>query len=268
MKTPPFAAIALLSLLAAEAQAAIPLASPAATYSQSFNTLSSAASAIGPWANDSTLVGWSLFISTGASPTTLASNNGNTSSGSFISLGANGSSDRALGGLGSSGTYFGSPAAGNVAGYIALALENTSQVAFDSFTLSFRGEQWRNGGNASAQTMVFEYGFGATFASVSAWTQPGGLFNFTSPTVGTLGATLDGNASANSAIGLGGTQAVTWAPGQTLWLRWIERNDPGNDHALAIDDLAFSVTAVPEPSSYALLLAGLAAVGFVARRRT
>ncbi len=31
---------------------------------------------------------------------------------------------------------------------------------------------------------------------------------------------------------------------------------------------AFSVTAVPEPQTYAMLLAGLAAVGFVARRRT
>lgn len=266
MKTTKLAAIAL-SLLAAELQAAIPIASPVTTYSQSFDTLSSAASSIGPWANNSTLAGWSLFISTGASPTTLASNNGNTSTGSFISLGANGSSDRALGGLGSSGTYFGSPAAGNVAGYIALALENTSGVVFDSFTLSFRGEQWRNGGNASAQTMVFEYGFGTTFASVATWTQPGGLFNFTSPTVGALGATLDGNAVANSVNGLGGTQAVVWVPGQTLWLRWIERNDLGNDHALAIDDLAFSVSAVPEPSAYALLMAGLAAVGFVVRRR-
>lgn len=33
------------------------------------------------------------------------------------------------------------------------------------------------------------------------------------------------------------------------------------------DTTAFSVTAVPEPQTYAMLLAGLAAVGFVARRR-
>ena len=50
-------------------------------------------------------------------------------------------------------------------------------------------------------------------------------------------------------------------------MRWTERNDIGNDHGLAIDDLSFSVRAVPEPGALTLMLAGLAAVGFVARRR-
>ena len=58
-----------------------------------------------------------------------------------------------------------------------------------------------------------------------------------------------------------------WAAGDTLWVRWIERNDAGNDHGLAVDDLSLSVSAVPEPGALALMLAGLAAVGFVARRR-
>jgi hypothetical protein len=54
-----------------------------------------------------------------------------------------------------------------------------------------------------------------------------------------------------------------------LWVRWIERNDVGNDHGLAIDDFSLSaaVAAVPEPQSWALMLGGLAALGFIARRR-
>ncbi len=39
-----------------------------------------------------------------------------------------------------------------------------------------------------------------------------------------------------------------------------------NGTGVVVDDLMFT-TAVPEPGTYALLLAGLAAVGFVARRR-
>jgi PEP-CTERM motif len=77
---------------------------------------------------------------------------------------------------------------------------------------------------------------------------------------------VDGNG-AGSVAGLGGTVVADWAPGQTLWLRWVDLNDVGNDHGLAIDNFSFSVTAVPEPEPWMLLMTGLAAVGFVARRR-
>jgi hypothetical protein len=57
-----------------------------------------------------------------------------------------------------------------------------------------------------------------------------------------------------------------------LWVRWVERNDLSNDHALAIDNLTFSVaagvapSAAPEPGSLVLLLAGLTPLGFAGRR--
>jgi hypothetical protein len=251
------------------------------TYTQNFDSLASAPTTANvtsiAWANDSTLAGWSLFVqpAPGTAPTTYIAGNGSSNAGSFYSYGSAASTDRALGGLGSGGAYFGSPvpASGAVAGWIALALTNASGSDYDNFTVAFNGEQWRNGGtttsvNPVAQTMVLQYGFGSTFSSVGTWNTPGGSFEFTSPVITNAGtgAAVDGNV-AGLVTGLGGTINTTWSAGQTLWIRWVENNDVNNDHGLAIDNFSLSVAAVPEPETYAMLLAGLGLLGFVARRR-
>ena len=256
-----FTAAALLTALPALSQ--INIATPATTYSQSFDGLATAGTTV-TWTNDSTLPGWSAFTWLNVPVATYAAGNGSSTTGAFYSFGT--AADRAFGGLGSGGTYFGSPAQGTAAGYIALALVNGSATAYDSFTITFNGEQWRNGGNATAQSMVLEYGFGNSFTAVTTWTAPGGNFDWTSPVATATAATVDGNA-AGLVSNRGGTISTNWASGVTLWVRWIENNDIGNDHGLAIDNLSFRVTAVPEPSTYALLLAGLGVLGFLAHRR-
>ena len=265
--------IAIAALSAAiSAQAAIDVSSAAFTYNQSFDGLAASGGPI-TWVNDSTLPGWSLFVQNGNAAPTYAVDTGTSNGGSFKSFGASGNSDRALGGVGSSGTYFGTPgpAAGAIAGYLAAAFTNTSGGALGGFTIGFDGEQWRNGGpnNAGqtfAQPMVFEYGFGASFGAVSAWVSPGGSFDWSSPVFSGTSGAVNGNTTGRVA-GVGGTVATPWAAGDTLWVRWTERNDFGNDHALAIDNLSLTVTPVPEPETYAMLLAGLAVLGGVARRR-
>ncbi|MEI9962551.1 MAG: PEP-CTERM sorting domain-containing protein [Limisphaerales bacterium] len=234
------------------------------SYTQDFNSLGTSGGSIA-WLNDSTLAGWSLFQRAGAAITTYAAGDGSSNTGSFYSFGTGTTNDRALGGTASGGAYFGSPATGALAGYIAVALQNTSGNDFSSITLSFSGEQWRNGGNATAQTMVLQYGFGSTFASVATWVTPGGLFNFTSPVASASPAAVNGNV-AGKVTGLGGTISTTWANNTTLWVRWIENNDAGNDHGLAVDDLTVSAAPVPEPSSIALAALG-GVLGLVAMRR-
>jgi len=267
--SPKFLLVSAGLLAAMSAQATVSVTSAAFTYGQSFDSLSASGSS-NAWANDSTLAGWSLFNKDGNAIASYGTAPSTT--GGFFAFGSG--ADRALGGTGSGGTVFGSPAAGAIAGWIAVAFTNNSAAALDSFTLRFDGEQWRNGGATSpavsvAQTMKLEYGYGATMASVTTWNAPGGNFDFASPVFGTTAAAnVDGNV-AGLVANRGGTVATNWAAGDTLWVRWVEVNDIGNDHSLAIDNVSLSVTAaaVPEPGTYAMLLAGLGAVGFVARRR-
>jgi hypothetical protein len=236
------------------------------SYTQNFDSLAATGTA-NLWTNDSTLQGWSLFASNNTPIASYNTGNGSSNAGAFYSFGATGSTDRALGGVGSAAAYFGTPASGAIAGYIAVSFQNNSGSVLNNFTVGFDGEQWRNGGNASPQPMVLEYGYGSSFAAVSSWTAPAGSFNWMTPVATTTAATLDGNAPVNSVLGLGGTVATSWAAGDTLWIRWVERNDVGNDHGLAIDNVSFSVSAVPEPETYALLMVGMGMMGAMARRR-
>jgi hypothetical protein len=249
------------------------------SYSTGFSTLPQNFDSLGmsgtpAWTNNSTIPGWYLFNGANAAITsTYRADPGTSNSGSFYSFGAASTMERSLGGVASGGAYFGSPASNTIAGYIAVGITNNLGVNVSTFTVGFDGEQWRDGGLAtgitvpSAQTMVLEYGFGATFAGVTTWTAPGGSFNFASPVFTSTtsgGAAVVGN-SAGLTAGLGGTvTGATWAAGDTLWIRWIERNDIGNDHGLSVDNFRFA--SVPEPSAYlfgalATILGGGAAFG-------
>ena len=216
-------------------------------YSQNFDSLSGS----GPiaWTNDSTLAGWELYRkpAPGTPITSITGASGGSNAGAFYSFGL-GDGDQALGGVGSGGTYWGSPSTGSVAGWMAVGLTNDTGSSIDAFTVSFDGEQWRDGGNTNTQNMVLEYGFGSSFDSISAWTAPGGNFDFVSPsTAGPAGA-RDGNDPTNRVAGLGGeVPGINWTAGDTLWLRWIEDNNTGNDHGLAIDNLVLSTETIVEP---------------------
>ena len=235
--------------ISASAQIGISSGTTTYSYGQDFNTLASTGTSV-TWANNSTLAGWSLFNKTPAAITTYAADTGG-GNGGFYSYGASGQSDRALGGVGSGGTYFASPASSTVAGWIAVAFSNNSGGAANSFTLNYDGEQWRNGGNTTAHNMVLEYGFGTSFTGVTGWTTAGSSFNFTSPIATATAGALDGNLTANRSAARGGTvSGLSWAKGSTLWLRWLETNESGNDHGLAIDNFSFSTTFAAAAASY------------------
>lgn len=170
MRNPTLAAL-LASVLAVPAHAAIQITTAGDVYAQDFDGLASSGTT-NAWTNDDTLAGWSLFNAGGAAIGSYRADTGASNTGSFYSFGSSGSTDRALGGTGSGGSYFGSPASGSLAGWIAVAFENGTGAGLSGFTLAFDGEQWRNGGNTSAQAMTLQYGLGHSFDSVVDWVTP------------------------------------------------------------------------------------------------
>jgi hypothetical protein len=161
---------------------------------------------------------------------------GSQNTGSIYSFGSSLSDvDRALGSIGSTTVK---------TQYYALRLQNTSNQVITSFTLTYDGEQYRDGGNSSgaAQTLSFGYSVEAGSIQDSTFTDVTAL-DFTSPVHGTSSATLNGNMAANRTPGITSTiSGLNWEPGQDLWLRWTDVDNSGNDHGLAIDNVVFTGT--------------------------
>ncbi len=231
------------------------------TYNQTFDTLSG----VGVWANDSTLAGW--FAATQFTPniTAIGSNTGTTTAAGLYSFGVNATNPLAERSFGFAPSNAFTGASGTGQGYLGLNLTNSNSWALDSFTLSYDGEQWRKENNASVHTLVVQYSLDATSLTTGTWTNLGGSSTFSSPiAAATTAAALDGNASANRVAGLSGTaSSLNWAAGTSLWIRFVDLNDTGNDHLLAIDNVNFS--AVPEPS--AALIGAIGLLGLLRRRR-
>ncbi|MBL7829540.1 MAG: hypothetical protein JNK41_00820, partial [Saprospiraceae bacterium] len=212
------------------------------TYTQNFNSLASTGTGIS-WTNNSTITGWYLYNGTGAALATYIADIGSSNTGSYYSFGAASNSERALGSTGSGGAYFGSPASGAVAGYLSVAFTNNTSSTIDSIMIQYDGEQWRNGGNTSTQKLTLEYGLGTNFSSVTTWNVAGTAFDFTSPVVGATAASVVGN-TAGKVANIGGViSSLGWSSGATLWIRWKDLNDAGNDHGLAIDSFQFTAIA-------------------------
>jgi predicted extracellular nuclease len=116
-----------------------------------------------------------------------------------------------------------------------------SGVTITQLQVSFAGEQWRNGGNVTAQSLVLgqQVFSGAPSLTTGTFSLVPSL-QFTGPIATATAGFLDGNAGTNRAV-VSGTITVNIPAGQRIFLRWEDPNDAGNDHGLAIDDLTVSV---------------------------
>ncbi|HVM64278.1 MAG TPA: choice-of-anchor X domain-containing protein, partial [Acidimicrobiales bacterium] len=226
----------LFGIGAQESRGQVSLTTLGVPYTQNFDTLANTGTA-NAWTNNTTLAGWYATQQSGTL-TTYRADNGASTTGALYSYGSTGSTERALGSL-SSGTpqtlYYG------------VRLVNNTGSAITTLAIAFTGEQWRNGGNATAQTLAFKYQLGATDLVSGTWTAFSSL-DFVTPIHTTTAGALDGNAAANRQA-LSAALNVGVAIGQEIWLRWEDINDTGNDHAVSIDDLSITPSVAATPPS-------------------
>ncbi len=150
---------------------------------------------------------------------------GTGTSGAIYSYGTGTAPDRALGSL----------ASGTTISRFGTTLINSTGLPISEFTLSYTGEEWRGG--TGTNVLAVEYALDATDINTGTFVAAPAL-SFHAPTA-TTGALVGNNAPNRTAVSATVT-GLTWAPGQTLVLRWTDVNDGGNDDGLAIDDLSLS----------------------------
>lgn len=238
---------ASLLALPMSAGASVILTTP--VYTQDFNTLAANSTS-------STLpAGWSIAEAGANANTSYAPNTGSTATGNTYSFGASGSTERALGGV----------ASANLTPYrFGVQLTNGLGRAITSLDIGYFGELWRTGTSGNTNALNFSWSLNATSLTTGTYTDFTALDYVVTPT-GVTGA-MDGNLNRSfvSATLLG----LNLPAGESIFLRWTGIDRAGNDHGMAIDDVRISgMTAVPEPASWAMLIAGFGLVGAMARRK-
>lgn len=172
--------------------------------------------------------------------------------------GVNALTDRALGSLGS----------GSVIPAFGLNIQNNTGGAIGGFTISYRSEHWRSGDNAGTEVWNFQYAIVSSEISMdtsaATWIDLDALdMTELNPTL-IVAAARDGNASGNFAT-VSGSLAVTLNAGEFIAFRWLDANSAGADAIMAVDD--FTITAVPEPTTWAGLIFGAIFCGTQVVRR-
>ncbi len=185
-------------------------------YSQNFDSLSSTNAT---WTDTQTIPGWY------ANRTTINAGTGSSNTGSLYSFGASGNSERALGSVASGGT-------GTI--FYGARFFNDTGTTLNSLSISYIGEQWRNGGNTTQHKLDFAYQIAATNITSGTWTDADSL-DFTGPIATSTAGALDGNNSNNRVSLSNNLTGFSLAHGEEIWLRWADIDNAGSDHGLSID---------------------------------
>jgi hypothetical protein len=212
---------------------------------ENFNSLLNTGS-VNDWFDNSTIPNY--FAQRSGFGTTYQAGTGSSTVGNLYSFGAAGSSERALGSVGSS-----NGSAGNFA--YGVLMQNNSGFNLDQLSVSYTLEQWRNGGNTTPDEVTVWY---KTSSSSISNLSPGDNIGWTQITVLTtaspiniLGAgLLDGNLGANQVLLSNISIPNLFVPnGHFIMIKWEDIDHAGNDDGLGIDDVDIAWTVGCNTSS-------------------
>ncbi|HQS23800.1 MAG: hypothetical protein B7Y11_09125 [Sphingobacteriia bacterium 24-36-13] len=177
------------------------------------------------------LNGWEFMHRSGTGTNAVFVQGAGTATSSGIySVGASGSTDRALGSL----------AAGTGVYAFGIRLTNQTGGSLNKISGSFSAEQWRKGGSGNINTWVGKYGTG----TINSLDQPNLLshsaMNFSSIQFSIGAGSLNGNSPENQTNIQFTITGIDWKNGEQLLLRWDDVDETGSDDLVAIDNFSFS----------------------------
>jgi hypothetical protein len=141
---------------------------------------------------------------------------------------------------------------------------NNQGITLQEATIMYTGEYWRSSTSSTGtpNTLTFAYSVGAP-GSTTFLTGPATAFpalDLVGPAPVAVNGALNGDLPVNQVPIMATITGLGWQNGQSLYIRFADVDDQGNDAGLAVDNFKI---IIPEPSSVLLaLLAGLTCVGF------
>lgn len=209
------------------------------------------ASAPRPWTDNSTLVGW-YGRSNNATATEYLVSAGSNGNGGLMAYAPDAPSANPAVAFGSLTTNLAT------ANLLAVQFLNNTGSTLTSLTMEFDQLQWFAGNGAAADVFTASYRMGGTTPTGGTWTPVSEL---------NMEGFVSGTGALATPISTNITHTLTdlnWEDGQSIWFRWIDLDVPGGDAGAGFSNM--TVTVVPEPSFYAMLV-GLSALLVVGLRR-
>ncbi len=183
--------------------------------------------------------GWDFTESGTNANTVYTVGTGSGTSGDTYSFGASASSERAFGGLRS----------GSLVPIIGATFTNNTGSTINSLTISYTGEQWRQGvtNRGAADRLDFQISTNAANLTTGTYNDVNAL-DFSSPNTTAAAGALDGNLAINRTAISSTITGLSVANGAIFFIRWIDFDIASSDDGLAIDDFSITATGTTTPS--------------------